>query len=275
MQTQIDKACDFVETHGAPWQQAIARYTANRIGQSEALQALAKHQNPDGGWCHIGTLKAPITTISNTLNGLLYLTFLDAHNSPQLDNTISFLQQCQHPKGCWDEPEEILQHAPSKWMVPGQYPNQVWYTAAICRYLHQLNRLNDIAFDTALSFLHQAWNGEEFPMYIHTHWVAFYLFSQLPEQNALHQQIITHSLKHITAFAHKENVNHGELGEVALSALLTGQQGQELLQHLLHRFATTQGPTGYWGTPQSTTEDRVTNTIKILGFLHHYHNKPR
>jgi len=123
------RACDFVKEHGAEWTKGIARFAVGRGSREEAVRGVAKFQNPDGGWWGIGTLKAPISTISNTINGLFWLAMIDEHDSPLLDSTAEFLKSHQHSEGFWDEPEEILSHNPRPWMKPGNRANQVWYTA--------------------------------------------------------------------------------------------------------------------------------------------------
>ncbi len=91
------------------------------------LERLAKFQNADGGWWGIGMLKAPLSTISNTINGLHWLRMVGAEKSALLDRTVAFLKAGQKEGGYWDEPKEILDHDPLMWMVPGKRANQVWY----------------------------------------------------------------------------------------------------------------------------------------------------
>ncbi|MBT3605224.1 MAG: hypothetical protein HOE48_19020 [Candidatus Latescibacteria bacterium] len=76
----IHRASHYLETHGPPWTLAMARFMTNQGDRNDVLTALAKYQNDDGGWWGIGTLKAPISTISNTIKILaLWYRYQQAH----------------------------------------------------------------------------------------------------------------------------------------------------------------------------------------------------
>ena len=262
----LDKAYGYTEVHGDGFYRALVAHAAGRLGQSEALAALGAFQAANGGFWGIGTLKAPLATMSNTINGLMWLCFLGGADSALTERAVGFLRRTQRPDGGWDEVERIRQHNPTIWMVPGNYSNQVWYTVAICRYLMELGREGGVDFGAALDFVRRGWDGTGFPDYIHPHWMGLYVFSRLPQPDEADREIAAGCLGRLAEYAGQPQLNAGELGETAYAALGAGEAAAELFDKAQGRLAAGQAAEGYWDFADGDLEDRVVSTAKVCGF---------
>ena len=262
----LDKAYGYTEAHGDGLARALVGHAAGRLGQNEALAALGAFQAPSGGFWGIGTLKAPLATVSNTINGLMWLCFIGGADSPLTERAVDFLRRKQRPDGGWDEVERIRQYNPSIWMVPGNHSNQVWYTVAICRYLLELGRAEAVDFAAALDYVRRGWDGTGFPDYIHPHWMGLYVFNRLPEAGDADAQIAAGCLRRLLEYAGQPMLNAGELGETAYAALGAGAPAAALLDKAQRRLAGGQTAEGYWDFAEGDAEDRVLNTAKVCGF---------
>jgi hypothetical protein len=263
----LAKADRYANAHGNGFMRVLVSCAAGNTTRAEALAAVGAFQLADGGWWGIGMLKAPLSTVTNTINGLMWLCFLDGSASPSAEQAVAFLRQRQRDDGSWDEVEEINQHGPQIWMVPGSYANQVWYTVAICRYLMELGRENEVDFAAALDFVRHGWDGGQFPQYIHPHWMGLYVFNRTVDGNSLDSQIAAGCLARLLNFAAVPQLNAGELGEVGYAALGAGQPAAGLLANVSQRLMAGQAQEGYWDFDEGDTEDRVMNTAKVAGFF--------
>ena len=190
------KAHAFVRDNGSPLARVLVGHALGLTAVDEALSELVAFQNPDGGWRGLDSdMQAPLSTISQTWVGLKWLHWLGPPDAAPVDRTVEFLRRSQHPEGCWDEPEAILEHGPPPWMVPGDYANQVWLTAATCSRLMLHSRQAGVSFDAALDFLRAAWDGERFPRYNHTHWVSLVVFGLMKNPSATDRDIFEGSVR--------------------------------------------------------------------------------
>ena len=153
----VEQAVAFVEAHGDPPQQALARCAVGRIDADEALAAISVRQRADGSWAGIDLdMPTAVSSISQTWLGLQWLIWLRPAGADLLDRTIAFLKSAQRPVGNWDEPDEIVAHNPPPWMLPGNHDNQVWLTSAVMCKLKELGHEKAVRLYQARHFLRSA-----------------------------------------------------------------------------------------------------------------------
>jgi hypothetical protein len=263
----VDAAVDFVEQSGDATFTALAHFALGRITPDTALATISRHQRADGGWS--GTDKdfqADISSLSCTQVALQWLVWLDAHHTPVAHKTVAFLQITQHNDGSWDEPTTIRQFDPPAWMLPGNYANQLWLTAAICCKLKELGQEAAVNFETALTFLRRGWDGTRFPAYHHTHWMVMPLL-------VLHQSTIAEDLaiingcKRVLEQGIEENrVDLLDICAIAHASVSAGAVAADLYQAALSKVVRAQQSDGGWPTMHAA-HHRASATVDALFLL--------
>ena len=245
----LGKAHAFVRDSGSPLARALAGHASGLTSADDALSELVAFQNPDGGWRGLDSdMEAPLSTISQTWVGLKWLHWLGPPDAAPVDRTAKFLRLSQHPDGYWDEPEEILEHGPPPWMVPGDFSNQVWLTAATCSRLVLHSRQSGVRFDAALDFLRAAWDGERFPRYNHTHWVSLVVFGLMAEQTPADRDIFDGSVRFLEDALAEDGVDTLDVIEIARDALYAGRPAARLFEAALPKLLAGQANDGGWKT---------------------------
>ena len=256
------KAHAFVRDNGSPLARVLVGHALGLTAVDDALSELAAFQNPDGGWHGLDSdIETPLSTISQTWVGLKWLHWLGPLETAPVDRTVEFLRRSQHLEGCWDEPEAILEHGPPPWMMPGDYPNQVWLTAATCSRLVLHSRQAGVRFDAALDFLRGAWDGERFPRYNHTHWVSLVVFGLLENPSATDRDIFEGSVRFLEGALEDDRIDNLDVIEVARDALYARRSGERLFRAALPKLLAGQAEDGGWTTgygdrhrPKATVE---------------------
>lgn len=244
---------------------------ANAIGLMDAGATLAEvvsaYQNDDGGWQRLdGDMPAPLSTISQTHIGLQLLLWIDPREGSSLDRTVAFLKNAQHPTGAWDEPQEILQYDPPPWMVPDNRANQLWLTSAVCAKLLEHCRQADVQFERALAFLRAGWDGEQFPRYTHTHWMALSLFSCLPEPSETDRRIAKGCKRTLIDRLLHSKIDPIDTGDIAYAALRAGPMASDLCTQAIEKVLSSQADDGGWRTAYGDPH-RVWATISAMFLL--------
>lgn len=219
----VESALAFVERHGAPHLKALACFAVGRSGVDETLADIAPRQRDDGSWSGIDLdMPADVSSISQTWIGLQWLIWLRPVDGERLDRTVAFLQRVQRPEGCWDEPDEIVEHNPPPWMVPGVHDNQVWLTAAVMCKLKELGRAKDVRAQRAKEFLRGAWQRDrkQFNDGTHSHWMALPLF--FGSRTALDREMVAGCRARLMHAAEHNIFDPGDYIAAAYAALLTG-----------------------------------------------------
>ena len=261
-------ALQFVQANGTTPMPHLAAHAMGRLDPASAIARLSEFQNDDGGWTGLANLMAPISTTSSAIMALHWLSMMGAADeSPFLDKTVDFLSSNQKAEGYWDEPEEIAQYSPKSWMLPGNCANQLWFTAAICRYLLDLGRGDAVNFKAALDFLRSGWDGERFPAYPHTHWMALALLSRLPSANELDEEIAQGSEHFLLQVVSEDGLSAGEMSEIAYAAFVARPRADALFERALAKVQSGQGEDGGWLVEGGDLEDRVIATVQALYLL--------
>ena len=186
--------------------------------------------------------------------------------SSLVDRTVAFLRQAQHDTGSWDEPQEILNYDPPPWMVPGDLANQLWLTSAVCCKLLEHHREADVRFEEALAFLRGGWDGERFPRYTHTHWMALSLFSRLPEPSGADRQIAEGSRQVLLDQLSLGKVDPLDATDIAYAAFRAGSGAGDLYRVALGKVLENQADDGGWVTYYGD-EHRAWATISAMHLL--------
>ena len=245
----LEKAHTFVIDHGSPLMRTLAAHAIGRAGIDEALNELSVFQNPDGGWRGLDSdMEGALSTISQTWVGLKWLHWLRPADTSAVDRTVEFLRQSQQRAGYWDEPDEILEHDPPPWMVPGNHANQVWLTAATCSRLVLHRREADVRFEAALEFLRAGWDGERFPTYTHTHWVSLIVFGLMDTPTAIDREIFDGCLRFLIEALAEDRVDALDVTEIARDALHAGQPAARLFEAAFAKLLANQADDGGWTT---------------------------
>ena len=265
---RLQKAFEFVERNGFRPTQAMA---ANAMGLMDAdatlAEVVAAYQNDDGGWHRFDSdMPAPLSTVSQTHIGLQLLLWIDPREGHSLNRTVAFLKNAQHSTGAWDEPQEILQYDPPPWMVPGDQANQLWLTSAVCAKLLEHRRQADVRFERALAFLRAGWDGEQFPRYTHTHWMALSLFSRLPEPSGTDRRIAEGCKQILIDRLSHSKIDPIDIGDIAYAALRAGSMASDLYHKAIEKVLSSQADDGGWRTGYGDTH-RVWATISAMYLL--------
>ena len=265
---RLQKAFEFVERRGTVPTQAMA---ANAMGLMDAdatlAEVVAAYQNNDGGWHRFDSdMPASLSTLSQTHIGLQLLLWIDPREGSSLDRTVAFLQNAQHDTGAWDEPQEILQYDPPRWMKPGDRANQLWLTSAVCAKLFEHHRQEDVQFERALAFLRGGWDGKSFPRYTHTHWMALSLFSCLPEPSGTDRRIAEGCKRFLIDRLSSGTVDPIDACDIAHSAVRVGSTAGDLYRKAIEKVLSSQGDDGGWMTNYGD-HHRVWATISAMFLL--------
>jgi hypothetical protein len=243
------KALEFLQRNGDPAFCTLAQYALQQIPLETALQAIQPYQREDGGWARIDKdLEGDLSMISQTWLGLQWLIYLRPGGPENLRRTVDFLVRAQHPAGCWDEPQAVLAYNPPPWMLPGQYANQLWLTSAVCCKLSELDLLDRVRFDAALSFLRGGWRGDHFPNSAHPHWMVMPLLYRTGPQNALDGEIMAGCRTFLWNGLTNHQIDPLDVTSVAYAAHLCGDFAADLFKLALDRMLSLQQPDGGWTT---------------------------
>jgi hypothetical protein len=262
----IERAVAFVEAQGEAPQVALARYAVGRIGAEEVAQAISVRQRDDGSWSGIDhDMPAAVSSISQTWIGLQWLIWLDAPEGDTLvERTVDFLRAAQHPQGYWDEPDEIVQHHPPPWMLPGNPENQVWLTSAVMCKLKELGRDDGVNRAGALDFLRAAWQSEKgyFHEGGHPHWMTLPLLhgSERDDDRA----IAAGCRDWLAHLVEERLIDPYDYAAVAYAALLTNDD--VLFRLCMESIETFQKADGGM-TTQYGDQHRVNGTVETLYLL--------
>jgi len=244
-----DKAIDFVQASGDPILSALALFAARRTDAKQALDAIKAYQRNDGGWTKADMdFQGDLSIITATSVALQWLLYVGGEGSAVLEKTVDYLRRAQRSDGAWDEPDEIRQYNPQPWMLPGRYENQVWLTSAIGCKLKELGREQDVDFDRALDFVRRGWDGNRFPVFVHTHWMAMPLLHMQATGSALDGRIIAGCKRFLYEAIVNNQVDPGDLISIAYASLLTGGVADDLRELSLKGVLDNQMDDGGWKT---------------------------
>ncbi len=245
----VQRALDFTRCSGNPLWHTLASIAAGRLPAEQALDELRGFQNADGEWHDLDPdLRWTTSTISTTQVALQWLIWIGAADSDLAARSVEFLQGSQHADGYWDEPTEILGSDPPKWMLPGRKSNLLWLTAAVCRWLDEMGQENEVEFDAALEFLRDGWDGDRYPEYNHTHWMALALFSRTAGDSDRDRQIARGCADFLSARLADDAVDPVDVTSVAQAALRAGEMGEGVLATALEKVTGDQEADGGWIT---------------------------
>ncbi len=245
----LDAALEFTRRHGSPLVHALASFAAGRAENQTALDELKALQNPDGGWRDLDPdLRWSMSTLSMTHVALHWLAWIGAGDTDLVDRTVRFLQMCQHADGHWDEPAEIVNSDPPRWMLPGRYGNQLWLTSTVCQWLIELGREGDVQIDRALDFLRDGWDGVRFPEYNHTHWAAMAAFNMSSSARPEDQEIVRGCVDFLNDALERNEIDPSDITAVADAARRAGPAAGDLRATALQRVGTGQADDGGWTT---------------------------
>ena len=198
-------------------------------------------------------MEAPLSTISQTWVALKWLHWLRPGDAAPVDRTVEFLRLSQHADGYWDEPEEILEHDPPPWMMPGTFANQVWLTAATCSRLTLHSRQSGVRFDAALDFLRAAWDGERFPRYNHTHWVSLVVFGLMKDPTPADRDIFKGSMRFLEDALTEDRLDKLDVIEVVPRRPVRWPARARLFEVALPKLLAGQADDGGWRTRSTAT----------------------
>ena len=144
-------------------------------------------------------------------------------------------------------------------MAPGNQANQLWLTSAVCCKLFELGRETEVQFGAAVEFLRRGWEGDHFPVYQHTHWMAANLFGRLSEPLDLDRRIATGSARRLINDLAADTGDAADITSIAYAAFQSG--ARDLFDIAFPRVVANQAEDGGWATgygdihrPQATVE---------------------
>ncbi|NMC12751.1 MAG: hypothetical protein GYA34_07685 [Chloroflexi bacterium] len=262
-----DKAFQFVQASGDPVLSALAAYAIGEKSAAEALQAIQTYQRPDGGWTKTDKdFQGDLSVISTTWVALQWLIWLGGDRTPALERTLSFLRTTQNEAGYWDEPEAIRQFNPPFWMLPGSYPNQLWFTSAVCCKLKELGCEKEVNFEKALEFLRMGWDGVRYPVFVHTHWMVMPLLSLHDTGSVQDKNIILGCKTFLQKAIESSSADPGDLNAVAYASRLAGDIADDLYHKALQHVLNNQADDGGWIT-HYPEKHRPAFTVEALFLL--------
>ena len=198
---------------------------------SEVIEALAVNQRDDGGWTRTDKdFQGDLSIITATFVALQWLNWIGDRDSSVLLNTLDFLRRTQREDGSWDEPEAIVGFNPPFWMLPGRYGNQVWLTSALCCKLMESGLQHEVDFAKAVDFVRRGWNGERFPDYAHTHWMALPLFHLHGSGNGTDEEIVSGCKKMLYDTVEQGKGDPGDVISIAHASHLAGDVAEDLFE---------------------------------------------
>lgn len=267
---ETDRALKFIESAGEPVVTALAQFACHKLDAAAALQRMSVYQQPDGGWSRTDKdFQGDLSAVSTTWVAMQWLIWLGAAKSAIFNRTAHFVQRMQRVDGSWDEPEEIIGWNPPPWMMPGRYENQLWLTSAVCCKLAEAGRQNEVAFAKALDFLRQGWQGDRFPVFIHTHWMALPLFANHVGGSCLDRDIARGCKRFLLQAVADRTADPGDLAAIAYAARLAGESAIDLYELALHGVLKNQQPDGGFAT-RYVEKHRPQLTVDALFLLRNY-----
>ena len=260
----LDKAAAFVLDANDPVLSSLALYASGDCGREDMIKALRVHQRDDGGWTRTDKdFQGDLSIISATWVALQWLNWIGDRNSRALSDTIEYLRRTQREDGSWDEPDEIVNFNPPFWMLPGRYENRVWLTSALCCKLKESGREEQVDFTKALEFLRQGWNGERFPVYQHTHWMAMPLLSLIGDGHEADEKIIRGCRNVLYDAVATDKADPGDTISIAYASRLAGEVAEDLFDISLEKVKGFQQDDGGWITNHGD-EHRAAFTVEAL-----------
>ena len=249
----VEKAVDFIHQNGNPVTMAFARYGIDKI-------------NPE----QMGEEDAyGISLLTPTLSWCQWLIWMQPVGNKMLLKTTDYLKSTQKQDGYWDEPDELSTHDVAPWMVPGQFTNQVWFTAAVCCKLKELNQTDEIHFETALEFLRSGWDGTRFPYHPHTHWHSMALMSMVEHGSTFDEQIMIGCNVFLQHGIKQGEIDPLDVITVAHSSHLCGDFGADLLALCLDKISSYQQADGglvtFYG--ESARSTATANALLLLRYI--------
>lgn len=260
----LDKATAFVLGTNDPVLSSLALYASGNCGREVVVDALRAYQRDDGGWTRTDKdFQGDLSIISSTWVAVQWLNWVGGRNSRVLRNTLDFLRTTQRDDGSWDEPDEIVDFNPPFWMQPGRYENQLWLTSAICCKLKESGRERRVDFTRALEFIRQGWNGERFPVYPHTHWMAMPLFRLIGTGDEADEEIILGCMKFLYDAVAAGRADPGDTISIAYASHVAGEVARDLFDISLEKISGYQQDDGGWITKHGD-EHRAAFTVEAL-----------
>lgn len=259
-----DKAVAFVRESNDPALSSVAGFSTGACSRGEVIEALAVNQRDDGGWTRTDKdFQGDLSIITATFVAFQWLNWIGDRNSQVLLDTLDFLRRTQREDGSWDEPEAIVDFNPPFWMLPGRYGNQVWLTSALCCKLLESGLQHAVDFARAVDFVRGGWNGERFPDYNHTHWMALPLFHLHGSGDSTDEQIVI-GCKEILCHAVEEGKGDpGDIISIAHASRLAGDVAKDLFELSLASVTGNQQEDGGWITGHGE-EHRASFTVEAL-----------
>ncbi|MDE3000645.1 MAG: terpene cyclase/mutase family protein [Gemmatimonadota bacterium] len=259
-----DKVVAFVLDTKDPVLSRLALYANGGCGREDVINALATCQRDDGGWTRTDKdFKGDLSIISATCVAVQWLNWIGDRNSSVLTDTVDYLRGTQREDGSWDEPDEIVDFNPPFWMLPGQSENRVWLTSALCCKLKEAGREQQVDFAKALEFIRQAWDGEKFPVYQHTHWMAMPLLSLIGTGDEADEIIIRGCRDVLYDAVATGRADPGDTISIAYASHLAGEVAEDLFEVSLEKVRGFQQDDGGWITNHGE-EHRAAFTVEAL-----------
>jgi hypothetical protein len=122
--------------------------------------------------------------------------------------------------------------------------NQLWLTSAVCCKLSELDLLDQVCFDAALSFLRGGWRGDHFPNSAHPHWMVLPLLYRTGPQNALDEEIMVGCRTFLWNGLTNNQIDPLDVTSIAYAAHLCGDFATDLFKLALDRVLNLQQPYG-------------------------------
>ena len=259
-----DKATAFVLATNDPVLSSLALYASGSCGREDVIDSLQTCQRDDGGWTRTDKdFQGDVSIISATWVAMQWLNWIGDRNSPVLRNTLEFLRRTQREDGSWDEPDEIVDFNPPFWMLPGRHENQVWLTSALCCKLKASGLERHVDFSKAVAFIRQAWDGEKFPVYQHTHWMAMPLLSLIGTGDEVDDGIVQGCKKVLYDAVVTDRADPGDTISIAYASHLAGEIAADLFDLSLEKVKGYQHDDGGWITNHGE-EHRAAFTVEAL-----------
>ena len=119
MTISLDRARDYVFTHGMLWERALFSWRFDDGPLEQLQRCLLCYKNADGGWGHglEHDLKAPLSHPAALEYLLGVLRYHDIPPGTLLDGTVAWLERQQLPDGSLLNPTEL-----------GKWPLAPWWT---------------------------------------------------------------------------------------------------------------------------------------------------
>ncbi|MBI3097686.1 MAG: terpene cyclase/mutase family protein [Planctomycetes bacterium] len=179
----------------APWAGGDAGPTGG--ARVEALEALSRHQNPDGGWCRgiDPDYTGSTSSVCATVAGCRWLELLGGTGTEIAARTRTFLLARQRPDGAWDEDPDVARLTPPPppkerddesrpplpdpppWYASGSPATRLWLTTSLAAYAEALDLAPPDRVNAARVRVARDWfDSAHFPNGPLIFWMALRLF---------------------------------------------------------------------------------------------------